>query len=95
MTLAYDIGDRRRLTGTFRDITGALSNPSAIDMTIREPDGTMTNKVIGDLANPSVGVFTYDFTITQAGRHVCKFDATAGVVSASELEFWVRRLRAA
>ena len=69
-TPAYNIGAAKTLTGTFTDADGVLTDPSAITLTIREPDGVLVTKAIGDLTAVSTGVFSYDHTITKAGPRV-------------------------
>lgn len=92
MTTAVDIGDVKRLQATFTDVSGALANPTAINLIIREPDGTEITKVIGDMTNPSTGVFHFDHTWTvKPGRHIVRLESTGTVATAERTEFWVRQ----
>ena len=87
VTESFDIGDRERLKATFRDDAGALKNPTTVVATLREPDGTISTPAV---SNPSVGVHTVDLIFTQTGRHLLKFKGTGAVVSAQEIEFYVK-----
>lgn len=91
VTSVYDIGDLCELKATFKDISDVLTDPTAIDLVIREPDGVLVAKVIGDLTTAATGIFTYEFTFTKSGRHVVNWTATAGIVTAEETEFYVRK----
>lgn len=94
-TPAHDIGDQRRLTGSFTDLIGDPANPTTVTLTIREPDGTLISKTGGELTNPTVGTFTYDHTIAKPGRHVVRWVGTGDVVAAGENEFYARKTDAA
>lgn len=91
VTTAYDIGDVRSLKGTFADASGTLTNPTTIALVIKEPDGTLTTKAIGDLTTTATGVYTYVFTISQSGRHIVNWTSTGSVAVAAETEFYVRK----
>ncbi len=91
-TTAVDIGDVKRLQATFTNVAGTLADPTAINLIIREPDGTEITKVIGDMTNPSTGVFYYDHTWTaKPGRHIVRWESTGPVTTAERTEFWVRQ----
>ena len=89
----YNVGDKRRLTGTFTDLAGALDDPTVITFRIKEPDGTITSHASGGgiVTNISLGVWYVDFTITQEGIHNYEFIGTGDVVTAEESSFRVRR----
>lgn len=38
----YDVGDRIRLTATFRDSAGVLDSPDVVTWSVKKPDGTLT-----------------------------------------------------
>ena len=88
----YNIGDKRRLTGTFRDINSVLTDPTDITFLIKEPDGTKTTHLSGGgvVTALSLGVWYVDFTILQSGLHNYEFKGTGAVVTAEESSFRVR-----
>lgn len=89
----YDIGDMPTVTATFRQIgTGALTTPTALTITVREPDGTETDYDQADATNPSVGVwaFTFPDVIDSCGIWTVKFFGTAVLIAAEEVSFKVR-----
>lgn len=91
VTTAYDIGDLRQLKATFTDISGTLTNPTGITLTVREPDGVLTTKNIGELSSGTTGIYTFNFAVTKPGRHIVNWAGTAGVVTAEETEFYIRK----
>ncbi len=98
MTDTFDVGDIRRLTATYTDFAAAVADPTAIVLTIREPDGVLVTKdwpAPADITKDSTGVFHYDFTIAKEGRHVVNWTSTGAVVAAGESEFWARQKNAA
>lgn len=58
------VGESRLITATFKDTSGTLVDPSTVDLTVRDPDGTETTPAV---ANPSVGVYTATVTFDEAG----------------------------
>ncbi len=93
-TPAHFIGAKKTLTGSFTDITGTPADPTAIVLTIREPDGALIVKAIGDLTNTGVGVYTFDHLIAKVGRHIISWVGSAGIQAAFEQEFYARRIEA-
>ena len=96
-TEAKDIGDSIRLNGTFTDIAGADADPTAIVLTVKEPDGVVVTKnwpTPADITTDATGRFHFDFAITKAGRHVVNWTGTGVVATASEDEFYGRRKEA-
>jgi hypothetical protein len=68
-----DVGDTVPLSVTITDATGALVNPATIVLTITAPDGTVTTPAP---ANPSTGVYLYNYVPTMAGRHSYRWQST-------------------
>lgn len=96
VTTAYDVGDLRRLQVTWSDIAGAAADPTAVALHVLEPDGTVVSKTYagGDVIRGATGVYYYDFSITQAGRHQVRWIATGALQAAEGMEFWARRASA-
>lgn len=69
----YEIGTSPRLLVEFTDEDGDAYDPTTIALKVKEPDGTVTTKAIGDLSNPEVGTWYYVFAITQEGLHAFRF----------------------
>lgn len=93
-TSAYDIGDYRRLIGTFTDIAGDAADPTTITFKMREPDGTETSYVYGvdgECVKSSTGVYYVDWSFDQAGRHVARWYGTGVLVASTEKEYYVLR----
>lgn len=98
-TTAYDIGDLRTLSAVFTDAADppVETDPTAIVLTIKEPDGVVVTKdwpTPADITKDATGKFHYDFAITKAGRHVVNWLGTGAVATASEDEFYARRKEA-
>lgn len=93
-TPAYDIGDLRRLSVTFSDIDGTEADPTTVTFKMREPDGTETIYAYGtdaELVKDGVGRYHVDWTLTQAGRHVVRWEGTGVVATAEQVELYGRR----
>lgn len=90
----FNIGDKRRLTMTFRDVAGDLTDPTTITFLMKEPDGTKTTYISGvnaEMVSVSTGVWRVDWVIEQEGVHNFEFKGTGTVVTAEEAAFRVRR----
>jgi hypothetical protein len=81
----YDVGDQVRLTATFA-LNGVGTNTTAA-LRILLPDGTTTSPTP---VSDGAGVYHYDLTLTQPGRHRYRWSGTGTVVTAEEGSFLVR-----
>ena len=89
MATTYTQGSRIRITGTFKDSAGVLTNPTTITLKVRDGDGVITTYNNIDLTNSSTGVWFKDFTLSIAGAWKFWFASTAGLVTAGGSEFTV------
>lgn len=80
MTTAF--GAPVHLTTETSDIAGTLFNPTSISLSILQPDGSVAGPLTP--ANGGVGLWSYDFTPAQAGRHVARWTTTAPLGAGEE-----------
>lgn len=90
MTNAYDIGALVRLTGTFKDIDGAVTDPTTVTVTVVDPLGTSTDY---SPTKDSTGVYHYDLDLTgaTAGTWRYKFQGTGACQAAEWASFYVEK----
>jgi hypothetical protein len=88
----YDIGDTVRVTGTFTDATDSLRDPTAINLTIRSPNGRVTNitYAAGQIIKSGTGVYYYDVDANEPGRWFYRFWSTGSYKAAGEESFLIR-----
>jgi len=79
----YAFGAAVRLTQEVR-ASGVLTAPATVTLTILLPDGTDTGALTP--VNDGTGLYHYDYTSAQAGRHVARW-VTVGPVGADEESF--------
>ncbi len=93
-TAVQDIGDLRRCSVLFKDLSGAAADPTGIVVAVRDPAGTDTSYTYGsdaELERDGVGAYHIDIPAVLAGRHVVTW-TTTGVPQLSEsAEFHVKR----
>lgn len=65
------VGETHTPEITFKDSDGALYAPSNVTVTVRAPNGTLSNPAV---TNPSLGVYQTTFTLSQVG--VWRFEFT-------------------
>lgn len=68
-----DVGDTHRLRWVSRDAGGNPVQPATVTLTITLPDGTTDTPSVAPAAD---GIHTYDYVVTQYGRHVVRWVAT-------------------
>ena len=81
------IGNGITSTKEFRDANGTLTNPTAVTMTVREPDGTTTTYTYGsddEVTRDSTGVYSFSIVFDQEGRHGLRWLGTGTVPAADE-----------
>lgn len=85
---SYDQGSLIQLTGTFRNAAGALTDPSSVTCTVRDPAGNTTTPTA---SKGSTGVWnaTVDLTGAVAGLWWYRFAGVGTVQAAEENTFYV------
>jgi len=83
----YDIGTDIQMTGTFRDLTGALADPSTVTAKLIDPTGSETTL---SPSKVSTGVYNATFTPSLSGWHYYRFAGTGSVTAAGEGAFYVK-----
>jgi hypothetical protein len=88
MANSYDQGALVQLTGTFKNAGGALTDPTAVTCTVRDPAGTITTPAV---THASTGVYTANVDLTSAapGLWWYRFAGTGTLQAAEELTFYV------
>lgn len=71
----YVVGQIVRLTHAVYDAAGVLTNPATCTLVITLPDETTLT--VPAPTNTGTGLFRYDYTTTQAGRHTFRWDTTS------------------
>jgi hypothetical protein len=92
----YDIGDAVRCDVSFTDMSGVAADPTAVLFKYEDPsenETTLTYGVDVEVVRDAVGEYHVDVTIDEAGRWAYRWEGTGTVVSATELEFDVRKSR--
>lgn len=91
MAEIYDIGDKPRLTTTFTDIAGALTDPASVVCRIKTPSGVTwvyTYDIDAQMTKTSAGIYNLDLPLTEAGTWAYKWN---GVDAATQGTLEVRR----
>ena len=93
---SYDKGDMVRLTATFRDITGAVIDPTTVQLTAVQPDKTLYTRSYGQalpndqLKKSGVGVYYIDFYVGQGGRYGYQWTGDGLAAAVAEGGFYAR-----
>lgn len=90
MTMSsYDAGTLVRVSATFKDISGTLTDPGAVTVTISKPDGTTSS---GTATKDSTGVYHYDVDTTgyPGGVIGYKFSGTSPAQVVGDTTFYLR-----
>lgn len=69
----FDLAEVVPLGVDIKNAAGVAVNAAAVTLTITLPDGTSSSPAP---TNPSTGRYEYDYTSTQAGRHIVRWVAT-------------------
>jgi hypothetical protein len=86
----HQIGDTVRLSTTFT-VGDVLTDPTDVELVIREPDGTETTEAYspGDIVRDSVGAFHLDLVVDAAGMWLWKWTGTGTAAGVDEGSFTV------
>lgn len=85
----FDIGSKVQVTGTFRNLAGTLTDPSAVVCTVRDPAGTVTTPAATQSGSVGIWNATVDLTGATPGLWRVRFSGTGTVQAAEEDTFYV------
>ena len=84
--MIYPTQSIARLSVTFADSAGTVTDPTTVTLTITLPDATTTSP---SPTKDSTGKYHYDYTVVQTGRHTYRFQGTGAVIaSTGDREFF-------
>lgn len=87
----YDVGDLVRVEGEFRNLAGALTDPTAVVCKYQDPSGNETTVTYPtSIVKVATGVYYLDISIDEAGTWYYRWNGTGDVQAAGEHEFTVR-----
>jgi len=87
---SFDIGDRITLRASFVNLTGIPASPTTVICKVKDPTGAVTIYSGISILNPSVGLFTHDYSIVQEGTYYYRFEGTGIIEAAAESVFLVK-----
>lgn len=90
MTMStYDVGTLVRVSATFKDTSGTLTDPGDVTVTVSKVDGTT---VSGSATKDSTGVYHYDIDTTGYAGGVIgyKFVGTSPAQVVGDTTFYLR-----
>lgn len=88
--MTYDIGDTVHLTGAFVNTAGVATDPTAVVVTYKKPNGTV---VTGVAVKDSTGNYHCDITPDADGNWYYRWAGTGTIATAEEGIFYVRPRR--
>ena len=92
----YDRGDMVRLTATFKNITGAVIDPTTVQFTAVQPDKTLYTRSYGaaapndQLKKSGTGIYYIDFYLAQGGRYGYQWTGDGAAAAVAEGGFYAR-----
>lgn len=92
-TVLYNTGDQVGLEITFRNASGALTDPTAVTFRLTPPSGAVVNYTYGvdaQLVRQSIGLFTVDYIPSLPGVYDYSFTGTGAINLSEEGQFFVR-----
>lgn len=97
MATTYSIGALVRETGTFRNASSALGDPTKVYFDLQKPDGSITYSTYSAgttaLTKSGTGVYYKDIPTTALGLYEYRWHSTGSIYTASEGYFSVRAKR--
>lgn len=83
---SYTVGTKVTMTGTFKDINGALVDPTTVTAMVNLPDGSAVD-ITSTLSHLTTGVYTVTYIPTQPGGHDYRMQGTGNCQVASDGSF--------
>lgn len=90
----YVVNQQIRLTGTFTNAAGVLTDPTVVTVKVQDAEGTEIT--YADAIKDSTGVWHKDITITKpasggGGTWYYRFEGTGALIAAGESSFAVQQ----
>lgn len=92
-TPVFDVGDSRTFTASLLNKNGLAGDPSALTVEIHAPNGDVTEYAYpgdGEVTRVDEGIYAVDVVFTQKGRHQIKFIGSGNLVTAEQIEVFIR-----
>ena len=86
----YDVGDLVRISVKFRDLNGALADPTTVTGWYKDPSG---NKTTPSVTQDATGSYHMDIDVDESGVWHYGFKGTGAVVAAGEDSFEAKATR--
>jgi len=87
----YDLGDEITIEARFANAADVLTDPAAVQVQLRCPDGAVINWTTGQLTHPGTGIYQRVYVIANgAGRYRVTSPAVGGVTIVGRNSFQVR-----
>jgi len=82
---AYDIGDVVRFTGTFTNVSGTVTDPTTVTLSIKSPSAITSYTYAGGAVTKSgTGVYYKDVSLDAQGTWYWRWVGTGAVATAAE-----------
>lgn len=81
--MQFKVGQQIKIKASIL-VEGALTNSTDLVLKVKTPDGIVNSFLP---TSDGIGVYHYNYTITQAGYHYIQWKSTTGVVGLEESEF--------
>lgn len=83
----YLVTTKIRITATFRDLAGTLTNPTTVVCTVKNPAGVLATPIP---TNSGTGIYYADVTLDADGTWTIEWQATGNLIVAGDDWFLVR-----
>ena len=79
MANEYQVGDLVRVTGTWTDATGAVTDPTTVLAQHKDPSGNVTALTVGGgITKSGTGIYYYDIDVDEDGTWLYRFYGQGG-----------------
>ena len=80
---SYPAGSSVRLKGSFYNASDALTDPTTVSLTVKDPAGTSTTYTyaLAQLTKSATGIYYRDVTMATAGKWLYRFAGTGSCIA--------------
>lgn len=82
-----NVGNRITLVGTFRNTSRALADPTTVTLRHEDPSGNVTAVAAGSITRESLGVYTFDLDVDEAGMWYYRFIGDGALIATNPEQF--------
>lgn len=84
------VGDARKFTATFLDLSGNEADPDTVTLEVRAPSGAIVTYAGNDIVNEQIGVYSKIVSFDEVGEWSIEWQGSGAIQKVANFSFYVK-----